>query len=120
TKVDEYINVVLQYGNGETAHLLSSINFNTAVEAEIIGTKGRIKISNPWFKATDFSTHLNDGTTQNFSLPHLSNGFEHEIMEVMHSLDNGLLQTNSMPHHLTLSISKIMEEILQQAGVVYE
>ncbi len=119
TGVDEYNNIVLQYANGETAHLLSSISFNTAIEAEIIGTKGRIAIQSPWFKATDFSVHLNDDTTQNFSFPHLSNGFEHEIMEVVRCLDNGLLQSEKMPHQLTLSISKIMEEVLQQAGVVY-
>ena len=66
TGVDEYANVVLQYANGQTAHVLSTIGLNTAIEAEIIGTKGRIKIGNPWFKATDFSVHLNDGTTQKF------------------------------------------------------
>lgn len=119
TGVDAVANVILQYPDGQTAHLLSTIEFNTALEAEIIGTKGRIKIAEPWFKATEFSVHLNDGTTQNFSIPHLRNGFEHEIKEVMHCLDNGLLQSNKVPHQLTLLISKIMEEILNQAGVTY-
>jgi predicted dehydrogenase len=119
TGIDEYANIILQYPGGETAHLLSSINFNTAIEAEIIGTKGRIKIKNPWFKATGFSIHLNDANTQEFSIPHLSNGFEHEIKEVMHCLDNGLLQSEKVPHHLTLLVSKITAEVLRQAGVVY-
>lgn len=119
TGVDEYANVVLQYAKGQTAHILSTININTPIEAEIIGTKGRIKINNPWFKATDFTVHLNDGTTQKFSMPHASNGFEHEVKEVMDCLDKGLLQSNKVPHQLTLSISKIMDEILQQAGVTY-
>lgn len=120
TGVDEYANVVMQYANGETAHILSAINFNTPVTAEIIGTKGRIQIKNPWFKATDFSVHLNDDSVQNFSMPHLCNGFEHEIKEVMHCLDNGLLQSNKVPHRLSLSVSKIMDEILRQAGVIYD
>ena len=120
TGVDEYVNVVLQYPDGETAHLLSSIHFNTAIEAEIIGTKGRIKIKNPWFKATDFSVYLADETVQKFSIPHLSNGFEYEIMEVMNCLDKGLLQSEKMPHQLTLLISKIMEDVLVQGGVVYK
>ncbi len=119
TGVDEYANIVLQYANGQTAHLLSTINFNTPLEAEIIGTKGCIKINNPWFKATAFSLVLNDGTTQQFSMPHVGNGFEHEIKEVMHCIENGLLQSTKVPHQLTLSVSKIMEEILNQAGVVY-
>jgi predicted dehydrogenase len=120
TEVDEYVNIVLQYEQGETAHLVSSINFNTDIEAEIIGTKGRIKIKKPWFKATDFSVHLNDGTIQDYSIPHLSNGFEHEIQEVMHCLDKGLLESPKMPHQLSMTVSKTMEKILQQAGVVYK
>jgi len=119
TGVDEYANVVLQYPNGETAHVLSTISLNTAIEAEIIGSKGRIKVYNPWFKATDFSVYLNDGTTQSFSMPHLCNGFEYEIKEVMRCLGNGLLQSNQIPHNLTLSVSKIMDEVLRQAGVFY-
>jgi predicted dehydrogenase len=119
TGVDEYANVVMKYPKGQTAHVLSTISFNTAIEAEIIGTKGRIKIDNPWFKATDFSLHLNDGTMQKFSMPHSSNGFEHEIKEVMHCLDNGLTESKKMPHSLTLSVSKIMDEILNQSGVFY-
>jgi predicted dehydrogenase len=120
TGVDEYCNTVLQYENGATAHLVSSIIFNTAIEAEISGTKGRIIIQNPWFKATDFRLELNDGTIEKFSMPHQSNGFEHEIKEVMYCLDNGLLESSKMPHQLTLSISKILEEMLLQAAVKYE
>ena len=120
TNVDEYTNVILQYENESTAQLLSTISFNTAIEAEIIGTKGRIEIRNPWFKATAFSLHLNDGSTENFIIPHESNGFEHEIREVMRCLDYGLIQSDLMPHRLTLSISKTMEEILRQANVAYE
>lgn len=119
TGVDEYANTIMQYPGGQTAHLLSGISFNTPIEAEIIGTKGSIKIKSPWFKATDFSVQLNDGPTENFCLPHGSNGFEHEIKEVMYCLDNGLFQSNKMPHHVTLSISKILDEVLQQAGVTY-
>jgi predicted dehydrogenase len=119
TGVDEYCNLVFEYPQGQTAHLLSTISFSTAIEAEISGPKGRIVVQNPWFKATDFSVILNDGTKQQFSIPHASNGFEHEIKEVMHCLDNGLLQSNRMPHQLTLSISKIMEEVLKKAGVVF-
>lgn len=120
TGVDVYVNVVLQYPGGETAHLLSSICFNTGTEAEIIGTKGSITIKNPWFKATDFSMKLNDGSIQNFSIPHLCNGLEHEIKEVMDCLDRGVLQSEKMPHQRSMVLARVMDEILQQAGVVYE
>ena len=117
--VDEYMNLVLQYAGGETAHLLSAISFNTPIEATIIGTEGKIHIHNPWFKATDFSLHLNDGRIEQFSMPHESNGFEHEIKEAMRCLDNGLLESEKWSHRLSLTVSSLMEEALQQAGVHY-
>ncbi|MEO6549234.1 MAG: Gfo/Idh/MocA family oxidoreductase [Ferruginibacter sp.] len=119
TGIDEYANIICQYSNGGSAQLISSICYQTAVEAQVTGTKGMIKISSPWFKATDFSVVLNDGDIQPYSFPHQSNGFEHEIIEVMHCLDNGLLQSEKVPHHFTLSVSRIMEEVLRQAGVAY-
>ena len=119
TGVDEYANVILQYPGGATAHLLSGITFNSPIEAEIIGTDGSIKIKNPWFKATDFSLRRNDGTEENISIPHLSNGFEHEIKEVMNCLNHNLLESVKMPHKLSLSISKILDELLKQADVTY-
>lgn len=119
SRADEYANILLQYPGGQSAQLISSINFNTPLEATIIGTKGRIKIDTPWFKATDFTLILNEGHSEHFSLPHQSNGFEHEIKEVMHCLDNGLLQSDKVPHQLTITLSNIMAEVLQQAGVVY-
>jgi predicted dehydrogenase len=113
TDVDESADMLLQYPNGTTAHLLSSIGFNTAITATILGTKGRIEVHNPFFKATDLSLILNDGTTETFSFPHLCNGFEHEIEHVMHCLENGLLQSPKMPHSFTLQVSNIMDKILE-------
>lgn len=119
TGVDEYANMILQYPKGETAHLLTSIVFDTSLEAEIVGTKGSIKLKNPWYKTTEFTLYAKDAEPQDFSMPHESNGFEHEIREVMHCLDNGLLQSPKMTHDFTLSVAKMMDEVLRQAGVSY-
>lgn len=112
TDVDETADMLLQYPNGATAHLLSTIGFNTPITASILGTKGRIDIHNPWFKGTDISVILNEGTKDNFSYPHLCNGFEYEIEHVMHCLENGLLQSPKIPHSFTLQVSNIMDEVL--------
>jgi predicted dehydrogenase len=112
TEVDESADMLLQYADGATAHLLSSIGFNTPITATILGTKGRIEVHNPFFKATDISLILNNGTTETFSFPHLCNGFEYEIEHVMHCLENGLLQSPKMPHNVTLQLSNIMDEVL--------
>ena len=119
TGVDATANMILQYPNGATAHLLSSIGINTPMEASIVGTKGRIYIKEPFFKATEFTISLNDGETKTYSIPHLCNGFEHEVKEVMRCLKHGLLQSDKVPHSQTLIVSRLMDDILQQAGVDY-
>ena len=112
TGVDETAAMQLQYANGASAQLLSTIAYNTPITATIIGTKGRINIQNPWFKATDITLILNDGTSEHFFMPHQCNGFEYEIAHAMQCLDNGLLQSPKVPHSLTLQISNIMDEVL--------
>ncbi len=112
TDVDETADVLLQYANRSTAHLLSTIGFNTSITASIFGTKGRIDVHNPWFKATDISVTLNDGSIETFSFPHICNGFEYEIEHVMYCLDNKLLQSPKLPHSFTLQVNNIMDEVL--------
>ncbi len=112
TGVDETADILLHYPNGATAHLLSTIAFTTPITASIFGTKGRIDIHNPWFKATDISVILNDNTTETFSFPHLYNGFEYEIEHVIQCLTCGLLQSPQMPHSFTLKVSNVMDKIL--------
>ena len=112
TGVDDTADMLLQYPDGATAHLLSTIGFNTPITATIIGTKGIIAIHNPWFKATEMSLQLNDGSRETFSFPHLCNGFEYEIEHVMQCLSNGWLQSPKVPHNLTLQISQIMDKVL--------
>lgn len=119
TGIDEYTNTILQYPGGETAQLLSSIVFNTAIEAEISGTDGTIRIHNPWFKATGFTLKINGGKTEDYDFPHVSNGFDHEINEVMNCLGKGMLQSTKVPHSLSLLVSQITADILKQAGISY-
>jgi predicted dehydrogenase len=117
TGVDEYSNVILQYPGGQTAHLFTSINLQTPICAHLLGSKGRIELPAPWYKTTDLTIHLHSGEKQQLHFPHESNGFEYEIREVTDCLDNGFQECPAMPLDFSLSLSKIMDTLLQQAGV---
>lgn len=119
TGADEYCQAILQYDSGATANIFSAITTQTGITAEIAGSKGRIEIHNPWFKATDFTVHVDGKGSEHFSFPHGSNGFEHEIKEVMACLDKGLKEAPSMPLEFSLSLSKLIDTIKEQVGVVY-
>jgi predicted dehydrogenase len=119
TGVDATANMILQYPSGATAHLLSSIAITTPQECSIVGTKGRIYVEEPMYKATDFTLSLHNGETKTYSFPHLCNGFEYEVKEVMHCLNEGLLQSEKVPHSQTLIVSQLMDTILQEVGIDY-
>jgi predicted dehydrogenase len=120
TGVDEYCNMILQYPGKQTAHLFSAITVQTVIRATLTGSEGRIELPAPWYKTTDLTLHLHSGKTQPFHYPHTSNGFEHEILEVTECLDQELLECPAMPLDFSLSISKIMDTLLEQAGVQYK
>ncbi|CAN5373912.1 Gfo/Idh/MocA family oxidoreductase [soil metagenome] len=116
TGIDEYVNLVMTYSNGATAQLLSSIVFNTNTDAHIFGEKGRIIIKDPWSKATDLNIIIDGEMGEKFSEPHECNGFEYQIREVIECLEKGKIESESVPHKLTLIVSKLMDEILLMAG----
>jgi predicted dehydrogenase len=116
TGIDEYVNLVTTYSNGATAQLLSSIVFNTNTDAHIFGEKGRIIIKDPWSKATDLNIIIDGEMGEKFSEPHECNGFEYQIREVTECLEKGKIESYSVPHQLTLSVSKLMDEVLLMAG----
>ncbi len=112
TGVDGSANILLQYENGASAQLYSSILVQNANEAEIVGTKGRIKISSMWHAATQITLVLNNGSQEIFDFPHACNGFEYEIEEVMQCLDKQLIESTRMPHSFTLTMATIMDAVL--------
>lgn len=121
TGADEYCNVQLQYAGGQTANIFSSIVMQTPVTAEIIGTKGRIEIPAPWYKTDRFSVIMGfNESRQEFAFPHEHNGFEHEIREVTACLGNGLTECPVMPHSFSLQLSRIMDTVRKQCGIVYK
>lgn len=120
TGADEYCNALLKYDGGRSASIFSAITMDTEKDAEIIGSKGKIILQSPWYKATEMLVKLNDGDNQSFSMPHGSNGFEHEIAHVMDCLDKGYKESPLMPLDFTSIMSRTMDIILHQMGVVYE
>jgi predicted dehydrogenase len=120
TGADEYCNALLKYSGDRSASIFSSITMDTEKDAEIIGSKGKIILQTPWYKATEMLVLLNDGDKQSFSMPHGSNGFEHEIAHVMDCLDKGYKESPLLPFDFTSMMSRTMDIILHQMGVVYE
>lgn len=119
TGADEYCSMQFQYPGGQTASIFSSITIKTGLTADIIGTKGRVHLSCPWYKATEMTVILHTDERQSFSFPYEHNGFEYEIREVMRCLDQGLTESPLMPLDFSLQMAATLDTVMQQCGIVY-
>ena len=121
TGADESCNIQLRYAHGRSASLLSSIGMQTGLTAEIVGTKGRIEIPAPWYKTERFTLYIGfNEKEEEFLFPHHHNGYEYEAREAMRCFREGLTESPLLPHSFSLQLSRIMEAVREQCGVVYQ
>jgi predicted dehydrogenase len=93
------------------AFLESGLDEELDNHAHIYGSNGRILIEKFWMteKASIFNKH--DELIETIHIPHLINGFEYEINEVIACVTHKKLESNVMTHDITLSIMKQMDEL---------
>ncbi len=119
TAVDESVAILLGFSDHRVSLLHASIRNQTSHEAEIVGSKGRIKIFSPWWHPTKMTVYIPGSKEQVIDLPYESIGHNYEIMEVNKCLQKGNPESKIMPHDETLSIMETMDKIRKQIGLKY-
>ncbi|XP_071455011.1 trans-1,2-dihydrobenzene-1,2-diol dehydrogenase-like [Hetaerina americana] len=122
--VDESTSVVITYPRGQTATLVTHARVELPNEALVVGTKGTMKLSSPFWSPTNLST---PEKTRDFYLPSASQpfnfmnsaGLRYEAMEVRRCLQQGLLESPKMTLHDSIKLASLMDEVRRQIGVVY-
>lgn len=109
TGVDECVSIDLEYEDGKQAQLYAAINLDTVRDANIIGTKGRIRI--PRFSNADTAYILIDGKEEKLEMPFEINGFEYQIKEVVKCINEGKLQSEIMSWKDSMEIMNIMDSV---------
>lgn len=120
TGADKITNALLYYKNGAIASLLSSIVNDTPKTAEIMGTKGRITLHAPWYKATALTLETEGGSPQTFSMPYDGPGFAFQVQEVMQCVEKGLKESPLMPLDFSLLMAEVSDEVRRQCHIRYE
>lgn len=120
TGADETMSISLSYNNGNMAALFSTFAGHTPLTADITGNKGCIFLPVPWYKGSSIIVKTNAGEETGIAVPYGDNGFEFEIEEVTRCLDNGLTESNLLSHDFSLMMSKVVDDISKQCGLVYE
>jgi dihydrodiol dehydrogenase / D-xylose 1-dehydrogenase (NADP) len=119
TGVDELAGIVLGYDEGQLAILHTALQTNTAVEATVMGTRGRMRVHSPWFYGTTLTLSHEEHEDKVISLPYEGNGYNFEAAEVMHCLREGKRESDAMPLDETLAIMQTLDAIRAQWGFKY-
>jgi predicted dehydrogenase len=115
---DARTGVLFGYASGALALLQCGIMGETSQRASIIGTAGRIEIPRLFFRPDRFTLYRG-GEAEEFEVPYLGNGMNHEAAEVMRCLRAGEKESPLVPHRTSLEIMAILDDIRAQIGVVY-
>lgn len=115
---DKFDSIMLEYENGTTAHLITTIGSQIGQQAVICGTKGHIIL--PDFSALqEFTVVLDDGTTYTKKLPFAINGFEYQIRETEKCLYANQVESNIMTHQNTLDVMRLMDKARSDWGLTF-
>ncbi len=121
--VDEQCAVLFKYNNGAMAQLFSSFSSDLPTEAEINGTKGRIKL-NHRFYAPESTIAFYPGKPDSIQKIEFKNdgegfGYQYETRHVNDCLRKGLKESPVVPLHETIERMEVLDEIRRKAGIRY-
>lgn len=110
TKVDETIQVQLDFGEGRIAQVLGSVVMATNKEACIYGEEGFIRMPLFW-KCQSFEVHKGE-EVETVNMPFQSTGYAHEIIEARDCIKQGKTTSDLFSHQDSLLSAKLVESIL--------
>jgi predicted dehydrogenase len=121
--VDEQCAVTFNYNDGKIAQLFSTFLSDTGTEADICGTKGRIRLTSRYytpFTTIEYYTGKQE-TKQIIDLDISEKGFgyEHEAKHVCECLEKGLTESPVITHADSLLLMETLDKIRKEAGIIY-
>ena len=118
TGVDNFCTMEFDYGHGRKAFLESTTLRNTPTGAVIRGSKGVIRMHPRFHHCKKLSLQTQESTRE-FEIGYRGNGFCDEIEEVMHCLRAGKMQSEKMPHSMSLDLIRTLDRVRAEIGLMY-
>ena len=122
TGVDEQCAILFRYNNGAMAQLFSSYSTHLATEADISGSKGRVRLTHRFY-TPDTTVEFYPGRADTKTVVPVQQtegfGYHYEARHVGECLRKGLTESPVMTHADTLLLMETMDEIREKAGIRY-
>lgn len=119
TEVDMHTVFTLRHGSGALSQAVSSLLTPTPCNAQVLGDNGLIELHPPFFHAQGFTLTSGDAPPQEQRLPHIGNGYAHQVQEVHRCLRAGLTESPVMPLEESLALMGWLDTMRAQIGVRY-
>ena len=120
--VDMQCAMLFKYKNGAMAQLFSSLSTNLALEADISGTRSRIRLTSRFY-APSATIELFPGREGSKQLVPFhqegGSGYQYEARHVGECLRKGLTESPVMSHADSLLLMETLDRIRAAAGIVY-
>jgi predicted dehydrogenase len=116
---DNSCSYTFKYEKDALSVMYSSFLANSAVVAEIHGTKGNIFLDHYWFCPGKVKVTYRDGKEKIFEFNFKSNGYEFEAEETAKCILAGKIQSDLWSWNDSLQLISTMDTIRKQCGIVY-
>src|SRR5688500_14035775 len=124
TGIDEQCSVLFNYNNGSMAQLFSSFVAHLPTEADISGSKGRLKLTHRFYAPEStlefYPEKMDSKQIVSFYNPVKGWGYHYEVKHVCECLEMGLTESPVMTLDNSLELMKVLDEIRQKAGIKYD
>src|SRR5690606_20884834 len=106
--------------NGALAMLASSARASGPLEAVAAGSKGLLRLLEPWWFSKHLSVEMDGKPAKVVAFPYEGHGLRFEASHVMKCLRAGRTESDVMPLDETLRIMQTMDACRAAWGLVYE
>ena len=114
---DAEASLLLDYGDGRTATLMTSLRNALPGQARVFGTTGWIDVLPRFHHPTTIVLHRAGAEPETITRPTLGAGYAHELVEVVECLRSGRTESAVMPLADTLAVQALLGDAAEQLGV---
>jgi len=120
TGVDESVSIRFDYENGVSASIFASFVAVSGVGTDILCEHGTLRLRRLNAIEQSLEVEKRDSEIKRYNWENPKNtGLKLEAAEAMRCLDENRLQSNLMPHSMSLSLIKTLDKIRKEAGIIY-
>lgn len=117
--VDSETALTLSYSSGAQVQAMTSLTTATPQAATVCGTKGMLRCNAPLFNPTELTITSGSGEQRVETFTLAGHGYTYQLREAIRCVQEGLLESPTMPLADTLTTMSLLDEARSQVGIRY-